>query len=168
MGPPIVRFWCVGPAGTGSSNVASTRLFLTGGTGAIGRYAVPALVRAGHQVTALARGEAKAAALRVQGATPVGVSLFDRHDLAEAFAGHEAGYDVVVNLATALHVFVFECWRHPVRPSKQTPSQRHWSRVVNAAWGTPRCGRNQWRQSGSPAGSVGTAPPRRREPIAPP
>lgn len=74
------------------------RVFLTGGTGAIGGYAVPALVTDRHEVTALARGEAKAAALRAQGATPVAVSLFDRKALAEAFAGH----DVVVNLATAL------------------------------------------------------------------
>lgn len=74
------------------------KVFLTGGTGAIGGYAVPALVRARHEVTALARGEAKAAALRAQGATPMAVSLFDRCALAEAFAGH----DVVMNLATAL------------------------------------------------------------------
>jgi nucleoside-diphosphate-sugar epimerase len=74
------------------------RVFVTGGTGAIGGYAVPALVADGHRVTALARSDAKADALRSQGATPLRVSLFDRDALAAAFAGHEA----VVNLASAL------------------------------------------------------------------
>lgn len=74
------------------------RVFVTGGTGAIGVHTVPALVRAGHTVSALARTEAKAQALRGQGATPVLASLFDRGELAAAFAGHDA----VVNLASAL------------------------------------------------------------------
>jgi nucleoside-diphosphate-sugar epimerase len=74
------------------------RIFITGGTGAIGGHAVPALVRAGHSVTALARSDTAADDLRRHGATPVGVSIFDRDRLASAFAGHEA----VVNLATAL------------------------------------------------------------------
>lgn len=74
------------------------KVFVTGGTGAIGRYAVPALVAAGHRVSALARCDEKARALKEQGAEPVSVSLFDRDALAEAFAGHDA----VVNLASAL------------------------------------------------------------------
>jgi nucleoside-diphosphate-sugar epimerase len=74
------------------------QVFVTGGTGAIGTHTVPALVAAGHRVSALARSDAKAAVLRGQGATPVLVSLFDRHALTEAFAGHDA----VVNLASAL------------------------------------------------------------------
>ncbi len=74
------------------------RVFVTGGTGAIGIHAVPALVAAGHSVTALARGDAKAAVLRSQGAEPVSVSLFDRRGLADALAGHDA----VINLASAL------------------------------------------------------------------
>jgi nucleoside-diphosphate-sugar epimerase len=74
------------------------RVFVTGGTGAIGGYAVPALVAAGHTVSALARSPEKAAVLSGQGAEPVSVSLFDRDGLTAAFAGHEA----VVNLASAL------------------------------------------------------------------
>jgi nucleoside-diphosphate-sugar epimerase len=74
------------------------RIFVTGGTGAIGGYAVPALVRAGHSVSGLARSDAKADELRRHGATPVDVSIFDRDGLASAFAGHDA----VINLATAL------------------------------------------------------------------
>ncbi len=74
------------------------RVFVTGGTGAIGGYAVPALVAAGHEVRALARSDVAAAALRAHGATPVRVSLFDRDGLAENFDGCAA----VVNLASAL------------------------------------------------------------------
>jgi nucleoside-diphosphate-sugar epimerase len=74
------------------------RIFLTGGTGAIGRHAVAALVEAGHQVSALARSQGKADELRAHGAAPVDVSIFDSAQLSRAFVGHDA----VVNLATAL------------------------------------------------------------------
>ncbi len=74
------------------------RVFLTGGTGAIGGHVVPALRAAGHDVTGLARSDAKAERLRRQGATPVRTSLFDEAALARAFAGHDA----VINLATAI------------------------------------------------------------------
>ena len=74
------------------------RVFVTGGTGAIGGYAVPALVAAGHDVCALARSDAAASALRAHGAAPIRVSLFDRHGLAEHFDGCGA----VVNLASSL------------------------------------------------------------------
>ncbi|NJP89022.1 NAD(P)-dependent oxidoreductase [Nonomuraea sp. FMUSA5-5] len=74
------------------------RVFIAGGTGALGRHAVPALVAAGHEVTALARTPGKAAALERQGARPARVSLFDRAGLAAAFEGHDA----VINLATAI------------------------------------------------------------------
>jgi nucleoside-diphosphate-sugar epimerase len=74
------------------------KVFVTGGTGAIGGHVVPALIRAGHTVTALARTPEKAAALTARGATAVPVSLFERSALAEVFAGHDA----VANLATAI------------------------------------------------------------------
>jgi nucleoside-diphosphate-sugar epimerase len=74
------------------------RIFVTGGTGAIGRHALPALVSEGHQVVALARSRAKADEIRAHGATPADVSIFDRDGLTAAFAGHDA----VLNLATAL------------------------------------------------------------------
>src|SRR5829696_7298072 len=75
-----------------------TRVLVVGGTGAVGRHTIPALVREGHAVTALARTPSKAASLTAQGATPVVVSLFEPSALAAAFAGHDA----VVNLATAI------------------------------------------------------------------
>ncbi len=72
------------------------KIFLAGGTGVIGRRALPLLVDSGHEVSVLSRSEEKAAAVRSQGATPVTASLFDRRSLVDAFAGH----DCVVNLTT--------------------------------------------------------------------
>jgi nucleoside-diphosphate-sugar epimerase len=74
------------------------KVFLAGGTGVVGTRALPALVAAGHDVTAVARGDAKAALVERLGGTPVSVDLFDAAALAEAVVGHE----VVVNLATAI------------------------------------------------------------------
>ncbi|WP_280393837.1 NAD(P)H-binding protein [Nocardia brasiliensis] len=54
------------------------KVFVAGGTGAVGRYAVAALVDSGHEVTALARTPEKAALLAGRGASPRQVSLFDR------------------------------------------------------------------------------------------
>jgi nucleoside-diphosphate-sugar epimerase len=87
------------------------RVFLLGGTGAIGGHALPALVGAGHDVSALARTPEKAAAVKAQGAAPVMVSMFDRAALAGVFRGHDA----VVNLATSMPsmaTFLFRrAWR---------------------------------------------------------
>jgi uncharacterized protein YbjT (DUF2867 family) len=44
------------------------RVFVAGGTGAVARHAIPALVQQGRTVTALARTREKAAALTAQGA----------------------------------------------------------------------------------------------------
>ncbi|WP_409429461.1 NAD-dependent epimerase/dehydratase family protein [Mycobacterium sp. SMC-11] len=74
------------------------RVFITGGTGAIGGHTIPALIAAGHEVTAMVRDDAKASVVTGQGATPIQVSLFDRDALSKAFRGHDA----VVNMASAL------------------------------------------------------------------
>ncbi|HEX7135958.1 MAG TPA: NAD-dependent epimerase/dehydratase family protein [Iamia sp.] len=74
------------------------KVFLAGGTGVVGTRALPALVAAGHEVTAVARGSEKAALVERLGGTPVTVDLFDPGAVAAAVAGHEA----VVNLATAI------------------------------------------------------------------
>jgi nucleoside-diphosphate-sugar epimerase len=84
--------------GARSTTVGDMRVFLLGGTGAIGRYALPALVASGHNVSALARTPEKAATVREQGGAPVAVSIFDRDALSVAFRGQEP----VVNLATSM------------------------------------------------------------------
>lgn len=72
------------------------KVFVAGGTGVIGRRAVPALLEAGHDVHVLSRGPDRDAMVEGWGATPVRVDLFDVDGLRGALAGHDA----VVNLAT--------------------------------------------------------------------
>jgi nucleoside-diphosphate-sugar epimerase len=74
------------------------KIFVAGGTGAVGRYAVPAMVSAGHQLTVVARTDAKANDVHAMGAAPARVDLFDAGAVRAAVAGHDA----VVNLATAI------------------------------------------------------------------
>ena len=84
---------------------------MLGGTGAIGRHALPALVAAGHQVSALVRTPEKAVMVKNAGATPVTGSIFDKAGLCECFRGQDA----VINLATSMPstaTFVFRrAWK---------------------------------------------------------
>jgi nucleoside-diphosphate-sugar epimerase len=72
------------------------KIFVAGATGVLGRRSVEALVRAGHDVTGIARSDAKAKLLTGIGATPSRIDVFD----ADAVRGAVAGSDVVMNLAT--------------------------------------------------------------------
>ena len=67
------------------------RIFLTGATGYIGSAALDALVRAGHQVTALVRDNSKAAHVATRGARPVVGSLADPNTY-RASADAQDGY----------------------------------------------------------------------------
>ena len=73
-------------------------VFVTGGTGVLGRPVVRALVAAGHRVRGLAHSEAAAEKLRRLGAEPVRGSLFDPASLRAAVAGAHA----VLHLATRI------------------------------------------------------------------
>jgi nucleoside-diphosphate-sugar epimerase len=72
-------------------------VFLTGGSGYIGRATIDALVARGHRVRALARSERAAATVRRHGAEPIGGALTDPGGLRRAAAGAEA----VIHLAQA-------------------------------------------------------------------
>lgn len=74
------------------------KVFVAGATGVLGRRAVARLVEAGHEVTAVARSDEKAALVRALGATPAAVDIFDAVAVRDAVAGHDA----VVNLATKI------------------------------------------------------------------
>jgi nucleoside-diphosphate-sugar epimerase len=65
------------------------RVFITGGTGHAGSHVVPELIAAGHEVTALARSDASAAALSAFGAKVRRGSLEDLDGLKEAAAGSD-------------------------------------------------------------------------------
>jgi nucleoside-diphosphate-sugar epimerase len=75
-------------------------VFVAGGTGVIGRSLVPQLVKAGHQVAATTRLEAKRGMLRSLGATPV---VLDPLDAASVMAAvRDFGPEALMNQLTSL------------------------------------------------------------------
>jgi nucleoside-diphosphate-sugar epimerase len=76
------------------------RVFVTGATGALGQHLVPALVAAGHEVTATTRTPAKVARLREAGAKAVVLDGLDREAVTSAVLAAEP--EVIVHEMTAL------------------------------------------------------------------
>jgi len=76
------------------------RTVLTGGSGVIGRAAVPALLEAGHDVVAVVRSSEAADLVRRLGAEPIPGNVLDLASLTAAYEGADA----VVNLATSVPV----------------------------------------------------------------
>jgi nucleoside-diphosphate-sugar epimerase len=76
------------------------RVFVTGATGALGRYLVPGLVAAGHEATATTRTPGKAGLLREAGAEPVVLAGLDREAVIAAVRA--AAPEVIVHEMTAL------------------------------------------------------------------
>jgi nucleoside-diphosphate-sugar epimerase len=81
-------------------------MFVTGGTGVLGRAAVSQLLDAGHTVRALARDDGRAAVIAAAGAEPILGDIFDGDDMKRAVAGADA----VVHLATRIPPFT-RAWR---------------------------------------------------------
>jgi nucleoside-diphosphate-sugar epimerase len=76
------------------------RIFVAGGTGAIGRPLVASLVSAGHAVTVFSRQEARVAALGVPGVVPAVGDAFDPDALRRAVEAAQP--EVVINQLTSL------------------------------------------------------------------
>jgi nucleoside-diphosphate-sugar epimerase len=76
------------------------RVFVAGGTGAIGRPLVRALVAAEHEVTVFSRSEARVAALGLPGVVPAAGDAFDPDSVLRAVQA--ARPEVVVNQLTNL------------------------------------------------------------------
>ena len=76
------------------------RIFIAGGTGAIGRSLVPQLVELGHRVVASVRSPERAAAAEALGAVPAVVDPLDRPGLAAVV--EQAEPEVVIHELTAL------------------------------------------------------------------
>jgi nucleoside-diphosphate-sugar epimerase len=76
------------------------RAFVAGASGVIGRSLVPALIAAGHEVTALTRSPEKAAALQTAGAIPVVCDALDAAALTAAVQA--ARPEVILNELTDL------------------------------------------------------------------
>jgi nucleoside-diphosphate-sugar epimerase len=76
------------------------RVFVTGATGALGQHLVPALIAAGHEVTASTRTPGRAGQLREAGAEAVVVDGLDREAVTAAVLA--ASPEVIVHEMTAL------------------------------------------------------------------
>ncbi len=76
------------------------RVLVAGASGAIGKQLVPALVAAGHQVTATTRNPRNTASLSAAGATPVVVDGLDALAVGEAVAKAEP--EVIIHEMTAI------------------------------------------------------------------
>lgn len=76
------------------------RVFVAGATGALGHHLVPALIAAGHEVTATTRTPGKVAELRRAGAEPVLLDGLDRPAVIAAVRNAAPG--VIVHQMTAL------------------------------------------------------------------
>ena len=87
------------------------KIYLTGATGVLGRRSLPALLAAGHDVTAVARSDEKAAAVEATGATASRIDLFDAEAVTAAVAGHDAVVHLATNIPTGADVAVKRGWR---------------------------------------------------------
>ena len=76
------------------------KVFVAGGSGAMGRRLVPQLVAAGYEVTAMTRDAGKASWLRQAGAQPVIADALDRVAVAAALRRSEP--EVVIHQLTGL------------------------------------------------------------------
>lgn len=76
------------------------KVFVAGGSGAIGRRLVPQLVEAGHEVAAMTRDRAKAPMLGELGAEPVVCDVFDQNQLKRELRAREP--EVVIHQLTDL------------------------------------------------------------------
>ena len=81
-------------------SVGPVRIFVAGGTGAIGRPLVTSLAAAGHEVTVFSRTEARVAALGVPGVVPAVGDALDPGALLRAVQA--ARPEVVINQLTSL------------------------------------------------------------------
>lgn len=86
------------------------KIFVTGATGVLGRRAIPQLVSAGWDVTAVARSTEARSRLAEQGATPVTVDLFDAVAVKEAVAGHDAVAHLATNIPTGGNAVLKKGW----------------------------------------------------------
>lgn len=76
------------------------RIFVAGGTGAIGKFLVPLLVEAGHEVVGLARSIQKGKALEVMGAKVAVADALNKEELTAAIKRVEP--EVIIHELTAL------------------------------------------------------------------
>lgn len=109
------------------------RIFFSGGTGVIGRRAVPLLLARGHAVTVAIRNEAARERITEIGASSAVVDLFDPATLRAALVDH----DVLVNMATHIPSAT---WRMMLRRSWRENDRIRSTGVRNLVDAALECG----------------------------
>jgi nucleoside-diphosphate-sugar epimerase len=87
------------------------RVVVIGGTGVVGRAAVPALLGAGHTVDLVCRSVANEEFAEAWGLRPVSLSLFDTEALAEAISGADALLNFATHLPVGYAAVRGQAWR---------------------------------------------------------
>lgn len=116
------------------------RIVLAGATGAIGRQLVPLLLQAGHEVTGLARSEARLEAIRAMGADALVADALDPLQVGAAVTA--AAPDAVVHQLTAIPATIdprrfaeaFESTNRLRREGTRTSSRRRSLRAPRGSW----------------------------------
>ena len=100
------------------------KVFLAGASGALGRYLVPQLVQAGHQVDALTRSPSKVAWLEAAGAKAVVADAMDPVGLKKLVhdSGPEAVIDELTDLPQTMGIRAFSHFYDRLTPLKATAS----------------------------------------------
>jgi UDP-glucose 4-epimerase len=107
------------------------KVFVLGATGVIGRRALPALIDAGHEVSALARGPAREARVSSLGAAPVEADPFDEAGLACALSGHDAVINVMTRIPPLSRAALPSAWRENDRLRREASG--HVARAARSA-----------------------------------
>jgi nucleoside-diphosphate-sugar epimerase len=89
----------------------SMKVFVAGATGVAGTSIVPALVAAGHDVTAAVRSPAKAQRVREWGSTPAEVDLFDPDAVRRAVDGHQAVGNFSTHIPSLMKAALPGAWK---------------------------------------------------------
>ncbi|MBU2587274.1 MAG: NAD-dependent epimerase/dehydratase family protein, partial [Alphaproteobacteria bacterium] len=79
------------------------RIFVTGGSGYLGRNLIRRLVADGHDVVALARSDASAQAVEMLGAKPARGDILDRQSLVTGMAGCAGLVHAAADTGHAIH-----------------------------------------------------------------
>jgi nucleoside-diphosphate-sugar epimerase len=91
------------------------KLFVAGGTGALGSRVVRLLALAGHEVTATARSGDGAERILAMGATPVDTDLFDFKALRSAVRGCDAVFRLTTKIPPLMQMRNAEAWEETGR-----------------------------------------------------
>jgi 2-alkyl-3-oxoalkanoate reductase len=87
------------------------RIFVSGATGVIGRRLIPALISAGHSVTAIGRSPEKREQLTHMGATPAATDLFAPEQVQTDVAGHDAVISLATRIPPGSRLFLRWAWK---------------------------------------------------------